>query len=75
MKSGQFGQRMPCLTRPNAVNTSYGYDGDNLIEEANSNGAVIARYTQAVTSTSRSRCCAAERRVSTRPMVLVRSRR
>jgi RHS repeat-associated protein len=46
MKSGQFGQRMPCLTRPNAVNTSYGYDGDNLIEEANSNGAVIARYTQ-----------------------------
>jgi hypothetical protein len=43
MKSGQFGQRMPCLTRPNAVNTSYGYDGGNLIEEANSNGAVIAR--------------------------------
>ncbi len=46
MKSGQFGQRMPCLTRPNAVNTSYGYDGDNLIEETNSNGAVITRYTQ-----------------------------
>jgi len=46
MKSGQFGQRIPCLTRPNAVNTSYGYDGDNLIEETNSNGAVITRYTQ-----------------------------
>jgi uncharacterized protein RhaS with RHS repeats len=43
-KYNPFGRRIEKIS-PTATSI-FVYDGDNLIEEANSSGAVVARYTQ-----------------------------
>jgi YD repeat-containing protein len=42
-KYDPFGRRIEKITP--SVTSIYAYDGDNLIEETDSNGAVVARYT------------------------------
>src|SRR6266705_4301801 len=43
-KYDPFSRRIEKTT--SSTTSIYAYDGDNLIEEANSSGAVVARYTQ-----------------------------
>jgi RHS repeat-associated protein len=43
-KYDPYGRRIEKTT--SSATSIYAYDGDNLIEEANSSGAVVARYTQ-----------------------------
>jgi len=40
----------------------YAYDGDNLIEETNSSGAVVARYSQGLNVDERNVCPSASHR-------------
>jgi hypothetical protein len=43
-KYDSFGRRI--YKSPSSGTSVYAYDGDNLIEETNSSGAVVARYSQ-----------------------------